>query len=526
MADNRTFLVSYSASGGNNAPNSQYKQENVDLTLSSDIPTSTGHTFKGWATSYNGLVKYQPGDTYVYDQAITLYAVWQKNVYTITYDAYDGYFHGNTSLTSLSQRKWHGVSAHISNVKPVKKGYVFEAWDYKSSIVLPGSEFTKDEDCVLHAIWKPIQNEVPNIFVNRCFSDGTENGEGTCAKITIEYIGKGATINNISWRSDLDYIEDCSGSISPPAQGQPGQWDYYDAEDFCVEKIISDREFKIDRKYYFDVKLIMNASTPPLKTYTVELLPSAHCYIDVMPGSIDGSLESGGMGIGKEATRDGVLDIGYKTMHSGGILHPILSGGTDLNSVTTPNTYILDEHNDHVNCPDYLGSAMLTVERHEGSGDICQIMTEYFSGAYKYERFYSELDGWTDWKDVTPYGGNGHMIIPVFGGYIVAQWGTARSTFAQNKTTTITVNLDYQYADGEAYFATVNVRTSVPHQISSTVSTAKYGSYFKIYCHTPNDSTSTYSIDWMTIGFSTTYPSASAAAVATTMEGGDEQDDY
>lgn len=74
----RTYTVSYNANGGSGAPSSQSKTYNVTLTLSTTIPTYSGYTFKGWATSNTGVVTYQPGGSYTGNAAITLYAIWEQ----------------------------------------------------------------------------------------------------------------------------------------------------------------------------------------------------------------------------------------------------------------------------------------------------------------------------------------------------------------------------------------------------------------------------------------------------------------
>ena len=73
-----TYTVSYNANGGTGAPASQTKTHGVALTLSSTVPTYTGYVFDGWATSQDGAVVYQPGDSYTTDAAITLWAVWHQ----------------------------------------------------------------------------------------------------------------------------------------------------------------------------------------------------------------------------------------------------------------------------------------------------------------------------------------------------------------------------------------------------------------------------------------------------------------
>lgn len=72
-----TYTVSYNANGGSGAPGKQTKTYGVTLKLSSTKPKRTNYNFKGWATSPNGGVVYQPGGSYTNNSAITLYAVWE-----------------------------------------------------------------------------------------------------------------------------------------------------------------------------------------------------------------------------------------------------------------------------------------------------------------------------------------------------------------------------------------------------------------------------------------------------------------
>ena len=61
------------------------------------------------------------------------------------------------------------------------------------------------------------------------------------------------------------------------------------------------------------------------------------------------------MGIGKLAEISGVLDIGLKTRHNGGLLYPTLLAGTDLNEFFTGGTYVGVYKNNYTNVP-YEGS--------------------------------------------------------------------------------------------------------------------------------------------------------------------------
>lgn len=73
-----TYSVTYNANGGSGAPGAQTKTHDVNLTLSSTIPTLTNYNFKGWgASASSSTVLYSPGGTYSNNAGITLYAIWE-----------------------------------------------------------------------------------------------------------------------------------------------------------------------------------------------------------------------------------------------------------------------------------------------------------------------------------------------------------------------------------------------------------------------------------------------------------------
>lgn len=72
-----SYTISYNANGGSGAPGNQTKYHGTNITLSSTIPTRSGYSFKGWATSADSTsVAYSPGATYTGNAALTLYAIW------------------------------------------------------------------------------------------------------------------------------------------------------------------------------------------------------------------------------------------------------------------------------------------------------------------------------------------------------------------------------------------------------------------------------------------------------------------
>lgn len=86
-----TYAVSFNANGGSGAPGSQTKTYGTNLTLTTAKPTRSGYTFSKWNTKADGTgTSYNSGATYSTNAAVTLYAIWTVNKFSITYNANGG----------------------------------------------------------------------------------------------------------------------------------------------------------------------------------------------------------------------------------------------------------------------------------------------------------------------------------------------------------------------------------------------------------------------------------------------------
>ena len=104
-----TYTISYNANGGSGAPSSQTKTYNVNLTLSSSVPTLTGCDFLGWSTSSAATsATYSAGGIYTANASATLYAVWSLKTYAVFYNA-----NGHGTAPS-SQTKAYGTALTLS----------------------------------------------------------------------------------------------------------------------------------------------------------------------------------------------------------------------------------------------------------------------------------------------------------------------------------------------------------------------------------------------------------------------------
>lgn len=88
----KTYTITYNPNGGSGAPTAGSKTHGTAVALSTTVPSRTGYTFLGWGTSATATAaSYQPGDVYSTDAAVTLYAVWQINTFTVTLPNGTGY---------------------------------------------------------------------------------------------------------------------------------------------------------------------------------------------------------------------------------------------------------------------------------------------------------------------------------------------------------------------------------------------------------------------------------------------------
>lgn len=167
-----SYIISYNANGGGGAPGNQTKQHGTALTLSSTIPTWTGHTFSGWNTAQNGTgTMYQPGGSYTANTNAVLYAQWNLVFYTITYNGNNG-----TGVPD-PQTKGHGQTAYLSSITPTRTGYTFFRWntaaDGSGQDYSPIGRFDRDANTTLYATW--VQNTVPVDTLHDCYIKISDN---------------------------------------------------------------------------------------------------------------------------------------------------------------------------------------------------------------------------------------------------------------------------------------------------------------------------------------------------------------
>lgn len=153
-SDAAFYTVTYDANGGTGAPDTQEKEEDVNLVLSNTVPTRDGCTFKGWNTAADGSGdSYAAGATYTANAAATLYAQWY---YPVTYNA-----NGGTGAPDTQEKKVD-VDIVLSSTEPTRDDYRFTGWntatDGSGDSYAPGATYTTNAALNLYAQWVPIYN--------------------------------------------------------------------------------------------------------------------------------------------------------------------------------------------------------------------------------------------------------------------------------------------------------------------------------------------------------------------------------
>ena len=152
------ITVTFDANGGESAPSAQQAKYGQEFALTNAKPTRSGYDFLGWNTDKNAKeAKYQPGDKLNLTGNITLYAIWEKNTYTVKFNPNGG----STWPTPVSTRDGEIV---IPQTRISRGGYEFVGWDTdknaKEAKYQPG-DIIKDnvQDMTLYAIWQEIAND-------------------------------------------------------------------------------------------------------------------------------------------------------------------------------------------------------------------------------------------------------------------------------------------------------------------------------------------------------------------------------
>lgn len=125
------YIVEYNANGGEGSVESQSFTYTDSVTLRDNAFTKTGYHFAGWALSADGEAEYEGAQSGIAaltteaDGVVTLYAVWEKNTYTVTFDKNDAAAEGAMTAQSFKYDEAQALTA----IGYTKEGYTFTGWN-------------------------------------------------------------------------------------------------------------------------------------------------------------------------------------------------------------------------------------------------------------------------------------------------------------------------------------------------------------------------------------------------------------
>ena len=128
--DLNVSTIYYNVGEGKMTLTQQRKFPGSDAVITDEIPTLTGNTFLGWATEKGGEVVYASGASYTADKDVTLYAVWDPQMLTVTFADYDG------SVLATVEYPFGAKVEAPADLIPTRESdgefaYEFAGWDEK-----------------------------------------------------------------------------------------------------------------------------------------------------------------------------------------------------------------------------------------------------------------------------------------------------------------------------------------------------------------------------------------------------------
>lgn len=140
------------------------------------VPTREGYSFKYWSTGTN--IDNGFTGSYIPDGNVTMYAVWELNAYTITYNPNGG------NNAPVAQKKIPGEVLTLSSESPIRNGWYFIGWAERATEIeatyRPGDSFIKDVDTTLYAVWLQPDFMLPDAL--------TTIGEGAFANCAFNFV--------------------------------------------------------------------------------------------------------------------------------------------------------------------------------------------------------------------------------------------------------------------------------------------------------------------------------------------------
>ena len=188
------YAVTYYPNGGEGITEPQSKTYGQALTLRECAYTRTGWHFVRWNTAANGLgTSYAPGASYTVEAALTLYAIWERDTYAVTYEP-----NGAESGATSAQTKSYAVALTLNDCGFVRRGWAFTGWntapDGTGTAYAAGASYTVNAPLALYAQW--VRTSLP-VYVN---------AGGTVVQVERAWANVGGTLRECEILANVDGV--------------------------------------------------------------------------------------------------------------------------------------------------------------------------------------------------------------------------------------------------------------------------------------------------------------------------------
>ncbi len=160
------------------------------------IPTKVGYSFVGWSTKQDGSTILKSTDKI--DSSTTLYAIWEIDEITLTYNLMGG----TGTLAPVTAD--YGTTVTVSDGSTISKdNYVFDGWYYESTYtnaIANNRKIYLSSDVTIYAKWKG-----ENRVVNKMEYDFANNSYVSATPANYEY-GKSITLPTVTDKAHYTFL--------------------------------------------------------------------------------------------------------------------------------------------------------------------------------------------------------------------------------------------------------------------------------------------------------------------------------
>ena len=167
----KKYIVKYDSNGGTGNLEEQEVRAGFSVTLKENSFTKEDYHFVGWSEQKSsGATKYSAGSKYRPEKDVTLYAIWSKDIVTISFNANSS----QGTMENLEVEK--NTETKLPENTYTKEGFNFVSWntnqDGTGTSYNNGDNITIKENTTLYAIWE--ENVTATVQVsNNKITEGT-----------------------------------------------------------------------------------------------------------------------------------------------------------------------------------------------------------------------------------------------------------------------------------------------------------------------------------------------------------------